>query len=259
MLRSLKALADAQSMLPATRTAQLANGPMEYVVAGDGEPTVLLIGGLGVPIDGWALVLPELARSGTVVAFNRRGRGFPAQARPQTGSAVVDVLRELLAAAGATPPYVLVGHAVGGLYANLYARRFPHELAGLVLLEPTHPADQLHERRLRFLPPARRARGARRPDEQRFLRETAAQIEQAGPFPDVPLIVVSGSKTPPRWAMSPERIRTHAARQLELARLSALGRHTVAPASGHFPQVTDPAVVVRAVRDVAGAGAGAGA
>ena len=157
MLRGLKALADAQSALPATRTAQLAGGPMEYVVAGDGEPTVVLIGGLGVPIDGWALVLPELARTATVIAFNRRGPGFPAQARPQTGSAVVDLLRELLAAAGAPPPYVLVGHAVGGLYANLFARRFPHELAGLVLLEPTHPADELHERRLRFLPPARRA------------------------------------------------------------------------------------------------------
>lgn len=258
MLHGLKALAGAQSALPVRRTSLLAGGPVEYVVAGAGSPTVVLVGGFGVPIEGWALVLPELARTTTVVAYNRLGWGASAEPQgPQTGSAVVELLRELLVVAAAPAPYVLVGQGLGGLYANLFARRFADDVAGLVLLEPTHPADDVDERRLRLLPrsyrPAASRRGARRHYELHFLAETAAQMEQAGAFPDVPLTVVSGSRTPRRWAMSPEQVRRHATRQRELAGLSALGRHTVAPASGHFPQVTDPDVVVRAVREIVAA------
>ena len=82
------------------------------------------------------------------------------------------------------------------------------------------------------------------------MAETAAEIEQAGPFPEVPLTVVSGGKTPPRLTTRPEQVRRHGARQLELVGLSALGTHAVAPASGHFPQITDPDIVVRAVGEV---------
>ena len=47
-------------------------------------------------------------------------------------------MRELLRAAGVTPPYVLVGHSLGGAYARRYAQLFPAEVAGLVLLDPAH-------------------------------------------------------------------------------------------------------------------------
>jgi pimeloyl-ACP methyl ester carboxylesterase len=164
------------------------------------------------------------------------------------------MLRELLAAAGLAPPHVLVGHAFGGLYANLYARRFPHEVAGLVLLEPTHPDEDFHERRLRFLPRLEwtgSRRGSRRHGEQHFLEQTKLEIEQAGPFPEVPLTVVSGSRTPPRLTTSRDQVRTHAVRQKQLVTLSPLGRHVLAPETGHVPQVTDPEIVVRAVREIA--------
>jgi pimeloyl-ACP methyl ester carboxylesterase len=255
VLRGLRALAGAQSSLPATSAALLADGRVEYVSAGDGKPAVVLIGGFGVPIEGWALVLPQLARISTVLAYNRRGVGASAESQqPQTGTVVVDLLRDLLDTAAVAPPYVLVGHALGGLYANLFARRFPHETAGVVLLESVHPDDEFDERRLRFLPRSYRPRGSRkgvrRHHELHFLAETASEIEQAGAFPDVPLTVVSASRTPPRWTTSPQQVRTHAARQRHLVALSSRGTHVVAPATGQFPQVTDPEIVVGAVREI---------
>ncbi len=255
LLRGLKALAGAQSALPATRTVAVTGGPLEYVRAGDGEPAVVLVGGFAVPIEGWALVLPHVVEISTVVACNRRGVGASAEPRrPQTATVVADMLHELLAAIGVAPPYVLVGQGTGGLHANLFARRFVRDVAGVVLVEATHPDDDVDERRLRFLPrsyrPAGSRKGARRYDELHFLGETAREIADAGPFPDLPLTVVSGSRTPPRWTTSPQQIRTHAARQKQLVGLSARGAHVVAAASGHFPQVTDHETVTRAVSEM---------
>jgi pimeloyl-ACP methyl ester carboxylesterase len=36
------------------------------------------------------------------------------------------------------PPYLLVGHSLGGLYARHYAQRFADEISGLLLLDPAH-------------------------------------------------------------------------------------------------------------------------
>jgi len=254
-LNGLKALTKARSSLPPKHTTLLAGGPMEYVKAGNGSPAVVLIGGFGIPIEGWALVLPQLTQVSTLFAYNRRWISASAEPQqPQTGTVVVDELRALLDAAAVAPPYVIVGHALGGLYANLFARRFGHEVAGIVLLEAVHPDDDIDEGRLRFMPrshrPGRSRRGARRHHELHFLAETAREIEQAGPLPDVPLTIVSGGRPPPRWTTSPQQVRTHAARQRELVALSQRATHVVAAATGHFPQVTDPEIVVGAVREV---------
>lgn len=46
---------------------------------------------------------------------------------------------ELLSTVGAQPPYLLVGHSLGGQYQYAYALLFPQDVAGMLLLDPTHP------------------------------------------------------------------------------------------------------------------------
>jgi pimeloyl-ACP methyl ester carboxylesterase len=41
------------------------------------------------------------------------------------------------------PPYILIGSSIGGEYARIYTAHYPSEVAGLVLVDSTHP-DQ-HE------------------------------------------------------------------------------------------------------------------
>jgi pimeloyl-ACP methyl ester carboxylesterase len=60
------------------------------------------------------------------------GRGDPV--RQPAADAVLD-LPALLGAAHEPAPYVLVGHSHGGLIAKLYARTYPHNAAGLVLVD----------------------------------------------------------------------------------------------------------------------------
>ncbi len=67
---------------------------------------------------------------GTVIAVDRLGVGKSDRpTEPQTGEVIVATLRSLLAQAGVPPPYVLVGHSLGGLHVELFARRHPDEVA----------------------------------------------------------------------------------------------------------------------------------
>ncbi len=50
----------------------------------------------------------------------------------------------LLKEAGIKPPYVLVGHSFAAFGVRSYAARYPNEGAGIVLLDPLHPAEWLN-------------------------------------------------------------------------------------------------------------------
>jgi pimeloyl-ACP methyl ester carboxylesterase len=233
------------------------DGTFHCLLAGTGRPVIVLVNGAGGPIAGWSRVLPRLAEFGMVVAYDRLGVGrSSAPRRPQTGEAIVEGLRDLLGTIGCDPPFVLVGHSLGGLYVNLFARRQPDEVAAVVLLEAAHPDDRsladLQPRWLRGVNRLLSRAGPRRRDEAfaevRWVDETVRQLDAAGPFAPVPLAVVTGGRRPPRWLLPAAAAELRAANQRALAGLSLRSRHVVAARSGHFPQLSEPDVVIDAVR-----------
>lgn len=246
--------------LPRKRKRQVPAGTLEHVLSGHGPATIVLFNGSGVTLEGWARLYPGIERCGRVLAFNRFGVGGSSKpARPQTGTTVLQAARDLLAALDLPPPYVLVGHSLGGLYANLFARRYSEEVAGVVLLEATHPQDRGalhgHEGHLakvlaRLLSVPQALFRANLHSELDWLDAAAREVEQAGPFPSVPLAVVSGGKEPPRWLVPPATLRQRRQHQKDLAHLSPRGLHVIARRSGHFPQLTQPRLVLDAIRSV---------
>jgi pimeloyl-ACP methyl ester carboxylesterase len=116
---------------------------------GQGSPTVVLDGGLGytsVEWSGW--VQPEVAEQTRVCAYDRAGMGWsePGPGSPNA-SQTADELHALLREADEEGPYVLVGHSLAGLYSRIYAERYPEEVAGMVLVDSSHP-DQFEGSRL---------------------------------------------------------------------------------------------------------------
>jgi pimeloyl-ACP methyl ester carboxylesterase len=107
--------------------------------AGQGLPAVVIATSLGEPGHGWADLQRRLAQHTTVVAYDRAGLGWSDPGPWPTGTRTVDDLHALLETATIPPPYVLVGHSVGGLYVRLYAARHPEQVAGLVLVDSSHP------------------------------------------------------------------------------------------------------------------------
>jgi pimeloyl-ACP methyl ester carboxylesterase len=140
-LAALLVLPCACAPLPGEQAiAGLPDGGIEVTEVRAANPPVVFESGLSAHKESWNKVFPEIARTNTVFAYNRPGIGeSPATARPRDGATIVEDLRALLASRNIRPPYILVGHSAGGLYMQLYARRYPAEVAGLVLVDPTHP------------------------------------------------------------------------------------------------------------------------
>lgn len=235
---------------------QTPNGTIEYALSGEGIPTVILINGGSGPIEGWLRTYHEIARETTTLAYNRFGVGASNKpAVPQHGRAIVDSLRQLLQEIGVQRHYILVGHSLGGLYAHLFARLYPEDTAGVVLLESSHPQDlSINETQGPLIRGVNKLLGIfdflsphRKWNEVKYIKETIEQIAQAGPFPEVPLFVVSGSKKPPMMPDSAFEIRRN--NQLDFVSLSTKGKHILATHSGHFPQISEPDVVIQAIKD----------
>lgn len=113
-----------------------------HQVRGSGEPTVVLASGFAMPRETWQAVADDLSRDFTVVTLDRPGyAGQPDTDRPRDPCTIAADTREALRAAGLSPPYLLVGHSIGGLYQYTFARLYPNEVSGLVLLDPTHPRN----------------------------------------------------------------------------------------------------------------------
>ena len=108
---------------------------------GQGQPTVVLVSGLGEFSASWARIVDGVAPTTRVCAYDRAGQGWSDDVdHPQDGMAAAEDLHALLAAAGETGPFVLVGHSIGGPYAMTYADQYADEVAGMVLLDSTSPA-----------------------------------------------------------------------------------------------------------------------
>src|SRR3712207_56002 len=92
--------------------------------------------GLGGTVLDWQLVQPELAKSTRVCTYDRAGMGWSeAGAQPRTSQQIARELHAPLGDAGVERPYVLVGHSFGGTNMQVYASRYPDEVAGMVLVD----------------------------------------------------------------------------------------------------------------------------
>ena len=106
--------------------------------------TVILEAGGGASSLVWGRVQGELASFARVCAYDRAGIGWSEPSRrPPTTTNVTEDLRRLVERAGLAGPYVLVGHSLGGLYAQAFAFRYPELVAALVLVDAPHPDQGL--------------------------------------------------------------------------------------------------------------------
>ena len=214
---------------------------------GESGPTVVFEAGLGNSSTTWKSVVGAIATFAKVVLYDRPGLGksLPLLNRrsPVTADQVATNLHELLNVAGISPPYILVGHSLGGLYVQMFARKYPKEVSGVVLLDSSS-TDAPNELKTR----SRLERGTAAHLEQEGIPESNRQVVAAGPFPDVPVTVTAATDHGPffkEWEPTLSRL------QQGLAGLSPRSTLIVAEGSGHDIQIDRPQTVIDAVKHMA--------
>ena len=241
------------------QTIKLNDSIFEYSLKGEGNTPIVFINGFRMPLDSWNMLYPGIEKLGKVFVYNRLGVGNSSKATSdQTGTTVVETLRNLLRIVDLSPPYVLVGHSLGGLFANLCARMYPEEVSGIVLVDAAHPDEPKKQNELQqqnfvltinnWLKSIECIFDRYKYSEDEKIDETINQVNNAPNFPQIPLAVISGTKKMP---FVPEKnFEIHFQFQKELATLSSNSKHYIAKGSGHFPQITEPEIVLAAIKDV---------
>ena len=181
----------------ATAWARAPDGTAIGYEATGGGPGLLLVHGAAADRRQWRRVVPLLARSFTVVAMDRRGRGLSGPIRP--GHSRETEYGDILAvAASMEAPVHLLGHSSGARFA-LHAAPRVAPLGGLVLYEPPAP-ETLTDGVLEHLA-ALEATGDREGILRTFLLEVAGNDEEAYDFirgrPIWPLMVDNALTLPP--------------------------------------------------------------
>lgn len=219
---------------------------MAVRILGKAGPWIVFESGLDEGIDAWKQVAPALAACARVVLYDRPGIGHSAPRTaggPVLASAVADRLAALLAAIDATPPYILVGHSLGGLYVQSFARRYPTSVSGIVLVDAASPYEPPGV----FVSTVPPVAGSIAAAEEAGVAPSVRTMLAGPPFPPVPLIVLAAtdhgdtSSRESVWREVQERAAT----------LSPRGRLEVVQGSGHFIQNDRPRAVIQAVLGLA--------
>ena len=228
---------------------------VEVVEYGAGDATVVFESGLGDDWQPWQLVAPEVAEQARVFAYSRPGYGqSEPTTEPRDAEHIVEELRALLAARDYAPPYVLVGHSFGGGYMELFAKAYPEEVTGVVLVDPRHRdfTTACAEAGIEgCAPPASIV--ATLPqvqiDELEGYAQMSEEVRVHGTFGSYPVRVLTATS----HGFSPEAEALWESMLGEIAGEAADGEQMVFTGAGHYLQVERAHEVSQVILDIAAA------
>jgi pimeloyl-ACP methyl ester carboxylesterase len=260
--------------------------------SGAGSPTVVLISGKGNGAEDWseildpadpahaadydavawgegdlrpsdAAVFPMTARFTRVCAYDRPGvrldgpdRSTPV-AQPHPADQAVEDLHRLLAASGEAGPYVLVPHSYGGVVATIFARTWPDDVAGLVMVDAVTPlVREVASREAVEKWDAINRRSVPEAPEGVLLLDAFGKIDALPPQRPLPAAVLRSDKpwqppSTPKEQLAAGGVTFVEWQASEALLAAALGADLVAEThSGHNVYAYSPALVIAAIREV---------
>lgn len=106
----------------------------------DDLPPVIIEAGAGTPSPTYHWLQKGIAETTKVCAYDRAGLGWSEESDlPRDSDTVAKTLNTLLDKANIKRPFVFAGHSIAGLYMRRYVDLYPDDVAGMVLLDPSHP------------------------------------------------------------------------------------------------------------------------
>ncbi|MHA4742007.1 alpha/beta fold hydrolase [Dyadobacter sp. MSC1_007] len=101
------------------------------------DAVVVFESGMGIDLGNWNKIIDQVSQFAPVFAYDRNGIGKSEKTyQLPTPENVAANLNTILKTLKILPPYILVGHSLGGVYARGFAGHYPNEVAGLVFIDP---------------------------------------------------------------------------------------------------------------------------
>lgn len=207
-------------------------------IFGKSAPVVIFDSGSGDDSTVWNAVASQVSKFARVIIYDRAGLG---KSDPKPGNGPissqdnVDALKILLKKKNIKPPYILVGHSRGGLNMQLFAQKYPNEIAGILLVDSVSRNQTSHD------PDPPKTSNYYR--EAITFNESRTQVKNSEPFPSIPLIVLTATN----HHGSKQREELWRKWQREITKLSPKSMQIFAWESGHYIQKEQPQLVIDAI------------
>jgi len=87
----------------------------------------------------WLRIQDDVAKFTRVCSYDRAGLGWSDGVRETLPpERIAEMLHALLEKGGEKPPYLMVGHSLGGIYVRAFERLYPEDVVGMVLVDSSH-------------------------------------------------------------------------------------------------------------------------
>jgi pimeloyl-ACP methyl ester carboxylesterase len=221
----------------------------DFKIEGQGDVLVVLESGAGDGPESWQPIRKALADIATVVSYDRP-RWFDTKV---TGEEVAANLQRLLQKHHLNKPIVLVGHSLGDPFVLSFAKKYPQQVKGIVLIDG-RPAG--------FSEACKQAGGQMCDIPQLMklalplwvtaevngLTETYRQHEQYTHFPEIPVIVISATKPP--MLSDDVFMRVWLEKQAELSKQFVKGTFIAVPNVGHYIHQEQPELIISEISKI---------
>lgn len=218
---------------------------LEYCMHPAPGPLLVLDAAQGTSMRVWDReFIGALNRHASVLIYSRIGSGrsrfnsHPLR-QPVTAKDSARRLHDLLQRIAPAQQVILLGHSMGGLYAQYFARAYPQQLLGLVLLDAASALEPKTNSPFENRSPIRK--GSVSYFEELGFALSVEQIEESAEFPDIPLLVISADN---HQFPAPETEALWQETQKRIARQSPTNRQVTVPDSQHFVFISNPEAVV---------------
>jgi pimeloyl-ACP methyl ester carboxylesterase len=109
-------------------------------------PAIIFEGGLGSDLRNWDKIIDQVAAFAPVFAYDRAGIGKSDKTfKMPTINLVSENLHTILKTLNISPPYILIGHSLGGVYIRSFAGFYPTEISALVFIDPADFTETMND------------------------------------------------------------------------------------------------------------------
>ena len=230
---------------------------------GEGSPTIVMEAGSGGDHTAWSAVVPEVRGANQICTYDRANTGSSSQmSGSRTIGDVAADLHALLDTANIAPPYILVGHSLGGISMRLFAATYADEVEALILVDATPTTFVDDACAIVDVPQCETFRSDFEPANNGGIdiAGSATELANAGPLRPMPVVVLVADDHG-HDGFAPDMRREFEAmwlqRQGEVAD-SVEGGRLEETSSGHNIQSEHPELVINAISTVVAELAAAG-